>query len=91
MSDTKEIEVDEVLYVVNKYIKWKNAARKSYIRKKIMEKDLTDDITQFIQQTADQLAVSINNAQSYIQIEQMSVELKNKHTKFGITSKEIPL
>ena len=39
-------DANDVLYVVNKYIKWKNSARKSYIRKKVLEKDLNCDITQ---------------------------------------------
>lgn len=53
--------------------------------------EITDDITQFMQQTADQLAVSINNAQSYRQIEQMRVQGKDNHAKPGITSKEVLL
>jgi len=53
--------------------------------------EITDDITQFMQQTADQLAVSINNAQSCNQIEQMRVQSKDKRVEFGITSKEVLL
>ena len=80
MSDTKEIEVDEVLYVVNKYIKWKNAARKSYIRKKIMEKDLTDDITQLCYKLYD----AIENKHIVINDTQENIDMKRKLLAYEI-------
>jgi len=44
--DNTETDPNDVLYVMNKYIKYKTAARKSYIRTKVLKKDLNCDITQ---------------------------------------------
>ena len=40
------VDANNVIFQVNKMIKFKDSARKSYIRKKLLQKDLKDDITQ---------------------------------------------
>ena len=46
MKNMEDVDVNDVLYAVNKYIKYKTSARKSYIRTKILKKDDKCDITQ---------------------------------------------
>ena len=45
VDDNTIINPNDILYVINKHIKYKNAARKSYVRTKILKCDMIDDYT----------------------------------------------
>ena len=74
MSVNKETDPNDVLYVVNKYIKWKNTARKSYIRKKVLGKDFTCDITQLCYKLYD----AVENRRIIISDTQENIDMKRK-------------
>ena len=40
------VDPNDVIYVMNHHIKYKNSNRKSYMRLKVLAKDMNDDITQ---------------------------------------------
>jgi hypothetical protein len=91
-------DANDVLYVVNKYIKWKNSARKSYIRKKVLEKDLNCDITQLCYKLYDALEnkhIVINDTQENIDMkrkllayEMEIARLKEYETKYDNSHKQ---
>jgi len=80
MSENKETDPNDVLYVVNKYIKWKNSARKSYIRKKVLAKDLTCDITQLCYKLYD----ALENKHIVISDTQENIDMKRKLLAYEI-------
>lgn len=67
--EDKKTDANNILYVVNKYINWKTSARKSYIRKKVIANDMTDDITQLCYQLynlSENKVVVVNDNQENI-------------------------
>ncbi len=49
----------------------------------------TLDLTDFIKRVTDQIAVAINNANTYTEIQEMAAELKSERDKLEMTSREL--
>lgn len=99
MNDNGEVDTSaDVLYVVNKYIKWKNSARKSYIRKKIIANDMTCDITQLCYKLYDAIEnkvvqinesqINIDNQRKLLQYEIEIEKLKEYKEKYENSHKQ---
>ena len=99
MNNNGEVDTSaDVLYVVNKYIKWKNSARKSYIRKKIIANDMTCDITQLCYKLYDAIEnkvvqinesqINIDNQRKLLQYEIEIEKLKEYKEKYENSHKQ---
>jgi len=99
MNNNGEVDGSaDVLYVVNKYIKWKNSARKSYIRKKIIANDMTCDITQLCYKLYDAIEnkvvqinesqINIDNQRKLLQYEIEIEKLKEYKEKYENSHKQ---
>jgi len=52
-------------------------------------KSATPELTGFIKRVTDQIAVAINNAHAYTEIQEMAAELKSERDKLELTSREL--
>ena len=77
----EDIDVNDVLYAVNKCIEYKTSARKSYIRTKILKRDNKCDITQLcyaLYNATENKTVVINDNQENIKIQRENYHLLKK-------------
>jgi len=52
-------------------------------------KSATPELTGFLKRVTDQIAVAINNAHAYTEIQEMAAELKSERDKLELTSREL--
>tara|TARA_R110000782_G_scaffold60488_1_gene124993 strand:+ start:938 stop:1591 length:654 start_codon:yes stop_codon:yes gene_type:complete len=76
---------NDVLYTINKYIKYKSSGRKSYIRTKVIECNMTDDITQMCYKLYD----AIENKTVVINDNQENIDMKRKLLKYENEIREL--
>ena len=77
IGDITNIDASDVLCVINRYIKYKSSARKSYMRLKVLAKDTKCDITQLIYQ----LYNAIENKKIVINDTQENITMKKENFK----------
>ena len=88
MKDMEDVNVNDVLYAVNKYIKYKTSARKSYIRTKILKKDDKCDITQLcyaLYNATENKTVVVNDNQENMRIQRQNLQLEKKVNEYEYT------
>ena len=76
---------NDVLYTINKYINYKSSARKSYIRTKVIERNMTDDITQMCYKLYD----AIENKTIVVNDNQENIDMKRKLLKYENEIKDL--
>tara|TARA_R110000823_G_scaffold269015_8_gene388821 strand:- start:33 stop:659 length:627 start_codon:yes stop_codon:yes gene_type:complete len=92
MKDMEDVNVNDVLYAVNKYIKYKTSARKSYIRTKILKKDDKCDITQLcyaLYNATENKTVVVNDNQENMRIQRQNLQLEKKVNEYEYTINEL--
>ena len=77
IGDLTNIDASDVLCVINRYIKYKSSARKSYMRLKVLAKDTKCDITQLIYQ----LYNAVENKKIVINDTQENINMKKENYK----------
>ena len=88
----EDVDVNDVLYAVNKYIKYKTSARKSYIRTKILKKDDKCDITQLcyaLYNATENKTVVVNDNQENMRIQRQNLQLEKKVNEYEYTINEL--
>ena len=88
----EDVNVNDVLYAVNKYIKYKTSARKSYIRTKILKKDDKCDITQLcyaLYNATENKTVVVNDNQENMRIQRQNLQLEKKVNEYEYTINEL--
>ena len=88
----EDVDVNDVLYAVNKYIKYKTSARKSYIRTKILKKDDKCDITQLcyaLYNATENKTVVINDNQENMKIQRQNLQLEKKVNEYEDTINQL--
>jgi ATP-dependent 26S proteasome regulatory subunit len=77
-SDDETIDPEDILYVINKHIKYKTAARKSYVRTKILKCDMVDDYTQLIYKLYNALenkTIVVEQSQENLEVQRENIKL----------------
>lgn len=80
------IDANNVIFEVNKMIKFKDSARKSYIRKKLLKRDLNDDITQLcfcLYEAVVNKVVVVNDNQENIKNQRLLLSMEKEIIKLN--------